>query len=157
MNKPKFIKRIVSLLLTSVMIFGTFVSVYAEELTSSNETHEYVIDVPNNMVVPMINDNESAYIESIPSGSVRTAVAYLDSYVGLYKTINVSLLCASGTTGFVEVKVTNSSTGEQMGTWYLTPNDPYGEKTIFLPKSGNYVVWARNGTNNIVAIVAYWE
>lgn len=83
MNKPKFIKRIVSLLLTSVMIFGTFVSVYAEELTSSNETHEYVIDVPNNMVVPMINDNESAYIESIPSGSVRTAVAYLDSYVGL--------------------------------------------------------------------------
>lgn len=44
-----------------------------------------------------------------------------------------------------------------MGTWYLTPNDPYGEKTIFLPKSGNYVVWARNGTNNIVAIVAYWE
>ena len=162
MKNFKFMKRMAIFLLVAVMTLGTVIQASAAENISYDKAMITITDNESgNMVTPLLNNDVSAYIESVAIGGTGAEVATLDSYIGLSKTFNVTLLPhKNGTnsiTGYANVIVTKVSTGENIASWTLDLHNQFGEKTFFLPTSGDYRVWVYNGMNTVISIVGYWS
>ncbi len=150
MKNIKLGKRLVTFGMAAIMMFGTSVSAFAAENTTSNTTHEYVV---NKGVSTYSNTSAWVTVGSQQSGY---DYAHLDSYIGLSKTFTVSLEGNVGA-GTVSVYIKRVSDGETVGSWGLTSSQKTKSTTFTLPKSGDYKMVVYNGTNSSVTVYGRWS
>lgn len=157
MKNLKYIKRIFSLFLVTVMVFSIPFSVFATEAISSNQTDEYAIN-ENEDIMPRLNNNLSAVVENVPSNGSARSQAYLDSYIGVTKKFTVRLLAYSGNlSGTISVYIKRVSDNKIVGSWGLNSNSTEQSTTFTLPKSGYYEMVVYNGTGATISLLGFWQ
>lgn len=151
MKKNKLVKRLVTFVMATIMMFGTSLSAFAAENVTSNTADEYVISEGVSTY-----SNTSAWVIGLGSQQSGSDIAHLDSYIGLSKTFTVSLEGSVGS-GTVSVYIKRVSDGEIVGSWGLTSSQTTKSTTFTLPKSGDYKMVVYNGTNSSVTVYGRWS
>lgn len=148
MKKCKIARGIIAFALVVIMMFGTTMSAFAAE---SNEVER------NAEVTTTYGNNLSALVSNLESGKGGSAIAHLDSYVGITKKFTVTLLASVGNSGTVSIYIKRVSDGSVVGSWGLSSGKTTDSTTFTLPKSGDYKMVVYNGTNGTTSVLGYWE
>lgn len=150
MKKTSLVRRILMAVSTVVMIMVVSIPAFAAENAN-------VYAISNEGVMPIDAEYSSA---DIPAGGESEFYVYLDSYVGVSRTLRLSAEystlppAGSSITGFTTCIVYKPN-GELLGAWNINVNNSYRE-TFTLPSSGAYRVIVYNDTNITVHIEGQW-
>lgn len=160
MKKNKLPLRFVAILMSCIMMFGMPISAFAAEPVENNDS---------NRIEMVLGPNETAEIDlqelyrsgdaistsAISSGQSGSANGYLDSYVGLYKTIHFSAIYC-GNSGTVQCIFANTDGYNDTASCNITASNMNISKNIWGAHSGHYRLTVYNNSSAACAVACYW-
>lgn len=143
-KKTKYLNRIILLLCTLTLLFSTTTVAFAAEHSNQD------------ISVQKVTRDAEAWTNSINSGGSASCYPVLNSYIGVQKTINISILkLGSGTVTGVATCIMYGTNGEILGAWNITPGSSINV-SFNLPKSGTYTLEFLNDTNVMIQGKGFW-
>lgn len=146
---------VVMMMETSVSAFAAEATAFANENNTVCETN--MMDESSDTEVSVVNDTVGTTISAGKNGHVYPT---LDSYIGVSKSINISIAPSNGSssaTGRVRVYLFKPNDGSLMKYWEVSEIGTTIKESFTLPSSGTYSVLIYNETDTEIVVTAHWS